>query len=69
MSTWQCSPRAGSVSGPAGDISFTPGFSPVSNDDKKRGTVLTVSSCAHTVKPFLPEGYINSNSETVETVS
>ncbi|HWP54265.1 MAG TPA: hypothetical protein VN476_08995 [Pyrinomonadaceae bacterium] len=25
------------------DISFTPGFSPVSNDDKKRGTVLTVS--------------------------
>jgi len=29
------------------DISFTPGFSPVSNDDKKRETVLTVSSCGH----------------------
>ena len=26
------------------DISFTPGFSPVSNGDKKRETVLTVSS-------------------------
>jgi len=25
------------------DISFTPGFSPVSNDDKKGETVLTVS--------------------------
>ena len=24
------------------DISFTPGFSPVSNDDKRRETVLTV---------------------------
>ena len=29
------------------DISFTPGFSPVSNDDKKGETVLTVSSSGH----------------------
>ena len=38
------------------DISFTPGFSPVANADKKRKTVLTVSSSGH-------------NSEAVETVS
>ena len=29
------------------DISVTPGFSPVANGDKKRETVLTVSSSGH----------------------
>jgi hypothetical protein len=29
------------------DISFTPGFSPVSNDDKKSETVLTVFSSGY----------------------
>ena len=52
------------------DISFTPGFSPVSNDDKKRETVLTVSSCGHNTEAV---EYVGATStevhETVETVS
>ena|GEM_PF-4280559 len=40
------------------DISFTPGFSPVSNDDKKRKTVLTVSSLATTLRLLICGGYV-----------
>jgi len=51
------------------DISFTPGFSPVSNDDKKRGTVSTVFSLRITLRPLITSRLNQQpNSETVETV-
>jgi len=52
------------------DVSFTPGFSPVSNDDKRPVIVLTVFSSAPNSEPFKFAGLAQPpDNETVETVS
>jgi len=52
------------------DISFTPGFSPVSNGDKKRETVLTVFSSGDNSEAVEYVGVTSTEvHETVETVS
>jgi hypothetical protein len=51
-------------------ISFTPGFSPVSKNDKKRETALAVSSSVHNTEAVDYLGVRSAATrETVETVS
>jgi hypothetical protein len=51
------------------DISFTPGFSPVSNDDKKRKTVLNGFLFGHNTEVVDMWRLRRPHGETVETVS